>query len=79
MSTKPRHRLFEKQVDARSVTYRLTRYVGDIPVGIEVYAGRVEYELGRFVLAKRLLRARRQLQQVVERAMEPDYPLTESA
>lgn len=77
--TERRFRRFEKQVDARSVTYRLTRYVTGIPVGIEVYVARREYEQGRFVVAKRLLRARSQLRLLIERATEPDYPLTRTA
>lgn len=76
MTERRRPRRFEKQVEPRSVTYRLTRYVGGVPVSIEVYVAMPEYLQGRFVLARRLLRARRELNAIASLAnaselMEP--------
>jgi hypothetical protein len=62
MSTSRRRRpRFEKCVEARVVTYRLTSYVSGVPFGIELCITRAEYDVGRAVVARRLLRARTKL------------------
>jgi hypothetical protein len=63
MSTS-RHPRFEKRIEPRVVTYRLTRYLNAVPFGIELCVVREEYELGRAVVARRLLRARTKLRQM---------------
>lgn len=57
---------YEKRVESRVITYRLTRYMGAVPLGIELCVVREEYELGRAVVARRLLRARTKLRHMAE-------------
>jgi hypothetical protein len=66
MSTS-RPRRFEKRVESRAVTYRLTRFVAGESFGIELCVPREVYEDGRVVVARRLLRARLELHRLAER------------
>jgi hypothetical protein len=61
MSTRRRARRFEKSVEPRIVTYRLTRFVAGQSLGIELCVARETYEDARSVVARRLLRARTEL------------------